>query len=366
MKPRWVCSKCGFREYLVKYYWRCPRCGSSLDIDYPRLVWAPHGEGMARYSRMLPIEIHESLGEGGTPLVYREYCGLKIGFKLEYLNPSGSFKDRGTVLALSLAKKLGYKRVVEDTSGNTGISIALYSRAYGLSSTIVVPKTSHSGKLSLLEMLGANIVYTRDRGEAARLVLEIVGREEDYYYVAHTWSPLYPIAYKTIAYELYEQGFREGVVVAPIGSGGLYLGLYRGFRDLYELGFIEDIPLLVGVQGASIQHIYRLVYGRVVEGDSSLADGLMVENPPRLEEIVGVVRKYGDVVVVSNEEIVDALKWLLSKGFIVEPTSATALAGLWKLLEEKKDLVRGTVYIPLTGSGLKVVKENTALMRVRH
>ncbi len=347
------------------YYWKCPVCSSPIDLEYP-VNWLPRGYGVARYNSLLPVYVEPVYGEGETPLVSREYNGLKVFFKLEYLNPSGSFKDRGTVVALTYAKRLGYTCVVEDTSGNTGISIALYAKALGLHPIIVVPEYIPVGKKKLLELYGAEIVYASDRSKAALKALEVLSQNPKRFYAAHTWSPFYIEGYKTIAYELYEQGFRRGMVVAPIGSGGLYLGLYRGFRDLYNLGLIEEIPFLLGVQGASVQPVYKMIYNRVVKGESYLADGLMVENPPRLEEIASIVKEYGDVVVVDNDEIVDSLKWLVRNGFIVEPTSAAILAGLKKYVSMKKIRISGEVCVLLTGSGLKMLEDIYVLVKTRH
>ncbi len=369
-RAEWFCPRCGWRAPLGSgYYWRCPRCGAPLSLSYPRR-WEPRRGvwGLARYQSMLPLEPSVSLGEGWTPLVARRVNSVVVGFKLEYLNPTGSFKDRGTSLAVSYAARMGYRVVVEDTSGNTGVSVAAYSTAAGLRSRIYMPSYAPSGKKHLVRLYGGEIVETPTRGDAARAVLREAGGE-GVFYVAHTWSPFYIEGAKTIAFEAYEQhGGGFDAVVAPVGSGGLLLGLYRGFRELVGQGLLERVPRIVAVQGYSNPPIYRAFYGREPDraGDSRLADGILVPNPPRLAEIVEALRATGGcVVLVDNSDILSALRRLTGMGFLVEPTSAAGFAGLLKAVEQGC-IERGeTVLLPLTGSGLKMAGELYSLLTRR-
>ena len=352
---KYRCPKCAFMDIVSRYYWRCPRRGSPLEINY-KAVWNPSGNGLVRYSTSLPFTPPKSLGEGGTPLIEIKYRGVRVKFKLEYLNPTGSFKDRGTSLAISLAFLLGYRRVVEDTSGNTGISVAAYSRLYDLKTTIVMPAYAPKGKKILIKALGADIIETPTRDDAARKVLELIDSRT--YYVAHTYNPLYIEGAKTIIYEAWEQGFNGNIVIVPVGSGGLFLGIYKGLRDLIEWGLIRKMPRIIAVEGAStVRLCTRInVSHDLVEGESKLANGIMVSNPPRLTEILDALKNTrGDVIVVNDADIVQALKELLDYGLIVEPTSATAFAALKKLIKQKKIQKDDEVLIPLTGSGLKMI-----------
>ena len=352
---RFYCPKCAFMDTTGKYYWRCPRCGSPLEINY-KAIWGPRGIGLVRYSTSLPLTPPKSLGEGSTPLIEIKYCGVRVKFKLEYLNPTGSFKDRGTSLAISLAFLLGYRRVVEDTSGNTGISVAAYSRLYDLKTTIVMPAYAPKGKKILIKALGANIIETPTRDDAARKVLELI--DDITYYVAHTYNPLYIEGAKTVIYEAWEQGFNGNTIIVPVGSGGLLLGIYKGLRDLMEWGLIRKIPRIIAVEGASTVRLYTRINAPhdLIKGESKLADGIMVSNPPRLTEILDALKDTkGDVIVVNDADIVQALKELLDYGLIVEPTSATAFAALKKLIKQEKVQEGDEVLIPLTGSGLKMI-----------
>ncbi len=310
---------------------------------------------------MLPYTPLTSLGEGLTPLVVRELRGVKVWFKLEYLNPSGSFKDRGSVMALSLARSLNYGSVIEDSSGNTGISVALYAQAFGLKAEIIVPAAAPLGKKNLIKLFKAAIVEVEDRGRACEEALKR-SKASNAFYVAHAWSPTYIEANKTIAYEAFEQGFRGDAIVVPIGSGGLLLGLYKGFSELVELNLIKDLPTIIGVQGVSARPVYEAIHGAVdIKGYSSIADGIMVPNPPRLSEIVNAITKAGgEVVLVDNNEIAQALRELINLGFIVEPTSAAALAALNKVINEGAGIREAL--IPLTGSGLKMIDDIVKLL----
>ncbi len=354
LEPRWACRRCGFRSPLAaSYHWRCPRCGSPLDVEYEP-AWGPRGRGVARYASMLPLRPSVSLGEGSTPHLRLRHRGLALHVKMEHLNPTGSFKDRGTCLAVSHAARLGARLVVEDTSGNTGISVAAYASAAGLRARIYVPRDAPPGKRVLMELLGAEVVEARDRAEAAEMAVREAGRA---YYVAHTWNPLYVEGAKTIALEAYEEGFRGRVAVAPVGSGGLALGLARGFEQLSSLGLADPVSL-VAVQGSSVQPVCERVRGSRVEtgAPSALADGIRVPNPPRLAEVVEAVRRSGGCcVVVDDRDIAAALRELYRMGLTVEPTSAAALAGLWRALEEGCVDRGDEVLLPLTGSGLKTL-----------
>jgi len=140
--------------------------------------------------------------------------------------------------------------------------------------------------------------------------------------------------------------------IVPAGSGGLLLGIIRGFEILKKLGLLQKIPTPIAVQGYSNQPIFRSVKGFEIQGRSSLlAEGIMVPQPPRLDEVSNAIKTYrGDVVLVSDEDIVAALEDLISMGFIVEPTSAVAYAAFKKIAHNLKG---GRVLIVLTGSGLK-------------
>lgn len=351
----WKCPVCGFTFPLFeRYFWKCPVCGNPLHIEYNATLEREESRNVwQRFRGMLPFVPEKYRGEGLTPLVNEKFGAHTLMFKLEYLNPSGSFKDRGTALAIAYASKLGYKRVADDTSGNTGLSISLYSRLYDLKADIVMPRTAPEGKKKLVRRFGSTIIETPSRGEAGEKVLELAGRG-DVFYVAHTWNYFYIIGASTIPMEIAEEDSIPDIVIAPIGSGGLFLGLVKGFEVLLKMGITTKMPVFFAVQGYSAQPVFKEFKGYEQPGEeSNLADGIMVPKVPRLKEIVDALKKYGgDVILVGNSEINRAYELLWQWGFAVEPTSAASFAAFEKI----KGLLNGSrVLLVLTGSGLKFI-----------
>lgn len=352
---KWKCPYCGFEKPLFEgYYWKCPACGKPLVVDYSLTAERVSSRNpWYRFKGYIPFVPEKYRGEGDTPLVSESSGEHELLFKLEYLNPGGSFKDRGSALAIYYAYKMGFRKVVNDTSGNTGISITLYSRLYGISPTIVMPSTAPEGKKKLVRRLGGEVVEVENRDLGGKKALEIA-ESSGAMYVAHVWNYLYVIGASTIVFEVVEEAGVPDYVIAPVGSGGLLLGLVRGFEILRGIGLISKMPRFYAVQGYSVQPVHEAFKGFTQPGEpSTLADGIMVGNPPRLAEIVNALKKYnGDVVLVGDSEIKRALAALWEWGFIVEPTSAAAFAAYEKV---RSSLPRGKVLIVLTGSGLKMV-----------
>lgn len=353
---KWKCNFCGFEEGLLEnYYWKCPRCGRPLSVEYTVRGGFHSSRNMwQRYSGLIPFTPEKTRGEGLTPLVVEKSSQHVLLFKLEYLNPGGSFKDRGSALAVYYGYKMGFKKAVVDTSGNTGISVTLYSKLYGLESVVIMPKTAPAGKKRAVLKIGGKLIESEDRLAAYRAVDEYV-KKGDVYYVAHLWNPLYIIGHATIAYEVFEEYGVPDYVIVPVGSGGLFLALEYGFEKLIEQGLTTKKPRLIAVQGYSCQPLHEVLHGERVSGeDSSLADGIIVPNPPRLNEVAEKIKSnHGEVVLVGNSEIQAAVEELWQTGFLVEPTSATVYAAYKKTKEKIPS--SATILLVLTGSGLKTL-----------
>lgn len=353
---KWKCLNCGFEvDASVEYYWKCPRCSSPLILDYESTCEIVESKNVwERYRGFIPFKPGKYRGEGLTPLVEERVGEHRVLFKLDYLNPGGSFKDRGTALAIAYGYKLGFKKTLVDTSGNTGISVTLFSKLYGLEPIIVMPTTAPQGKKKAVLKLGGRLVEAESRAAATQLVTQFMS-EPGVYYVGHIWNHLYPIGHATIAYEVFEEQGVPDVVIVPVGSGGLLLGVHYGFKKLKECGLIDRMPRIIGVQGYSCQPVYRELYGTEEKGEeSNLADGILVPNPPRTREIVEAVKSTsGEVVLVGNIEIARAHSELWEQGFLVEPTSAATYAGYKKIMNK---IPSGSkILIVLTGSGLKTL-----------
>lgn len=358
------CQSCGSEYKLQERSWRCG-CGGVFDVVCKHIVFAPDSarRGVWRYFRSLPVAVGTviSLGEGGTPAIEREFLGLRIVLKLEFLNPTGSFKDRGNAVVVTHLKNLGVKKVVSDSSGNAGVSLAAYASAASISCKVYVPSSAPQGKKLLIRAYGANLVEVENREAAARAAQ----RDPDGYYAGHLWNPFFLEGCKTLAFEVFEESGEIDAVVLPVGSGTLLLGVWKGFQQLAKINAVSTIPRLYAVQAESNAPLFKELHGSewVPESVEVVADGIAVPNPPRLRQIATAVRESGgDVVVVRNSSIPGALREFAKMGFLVEPTSAVVLPALVELSRQGLVEKGERVLVPLTGSGLKTIEKISRLL----
>jgi threonine synthase len=328
------------------------------DIDTARRsVW--------RYARALLVgaEHAVSLGEGWTPLIDGLWHGAPIHYKLEFLMPTGSFKDRGTTVMVSYLKSRGVSSVLEDSSGNAGASLSAYAAAAGLTCRILVPETASYPKIVQIAACGAEVVTIKgSRQDVADAALaQTRDPSSAMFYASHNWQPFFVEGTKTLAYELWEQsGFRTpDNLVVPLGYGSNVLGAERGFNELLRAGEIARRPRLFGVQAAHCAP-YAAAFREGVEHlvpipvRPTVAEGIATPRPTRVAEVLRAVRETGGAVVAVEEgEIVQALRELARRGLYVEPTAAAAAAGLTRLLASGVIRPQEYTVLVLTGSGLK-------------
>jgi len=334
-------------------------------VDFQKILKREHRD-MRRYEALLPVSstCFPEITVGGTSLVKR-FLGAKVYMKMDYLNPSGSFKDRGAYVTVAKIKEMGIKEIVEDSSGNAGISFSLMCKVSGVKANIYVPKKAPAGKKSFLRLLGANVVEVDGPREKVNREALKATEQGKGVYVGHWWNPFFIEGLKTIAYELWEQiGGNINYVFMPVGSGGLFLGVFKGFLELKEMNMLTNIPKLVAVQAEGYCSLCgKLGLKTESEKPSKIADGIMIKKPPRLNEILNALRvSKGLCIVVSDNEIISALKELINMGFIVEPTSATVYAAFKKALHGKIVDRDHNVVLILTGSGLKVLNVLNSLI----
>lgn len=361
-----ICSSCSTRYPLDTRDWVCQKCGGLFEIaDAPPFDPAridTSNTTLWRYRAMLPLLGNAapiSMGEGLTPLVETRLDHLTFFSKLDFLMPTGSFKDRGTTVLISALKTFGVSRVVEDSSGNAAASLSAYSARAGIDAEIFVPAHASPTKLAQIEIYGARLEKIEGpRENAARAVQEAV-RRGDAYYASHYYNPFVLAGMKTTAWELWEQLGRRAptVVIAPVGHGSNLLGIARGFRDLCDAGLIEKLPRFFAAQSTNVAPIARafergLDDAPAVDPARTVAEGIAINRPVRGKEILRALRETdGGAIAVSEEEILQARNDLARTGLYVEPTSATAVAALRNLREQfgSKDVN----VVTLTGSGLK-------------
>jgi threonine synthase len=346
---------------------KCPFCGGIFLIKVKELqgkgfdsLVDRKSRGVWRYSKMLPFsEEPVSLGEGGTPIVGKQEDGAELLFKLEYCSPTGSFKDRGASVSLTRVKAIGARGIVEDSSGNAGIAASAYSAKAGLKARVYVPSDAPADKKTLIKACGAEVVETSSRSEASSRAAGELRDEE--VYIGHTQDPFYIEGMKTIAFETYEGGYKPETVVVPVASGTILIGIHKGFLELQEMGLVDKIPAIFGVQGVGCAPIYEAIHGKLQSrGTSYLADGLRIEDPPRRREIVNaILASGGDIFTVTDEEIASAVMELYGMGIIAEPTSATVLAAYRK----HENVLKGRILMPLTGSGMKTAENLARILR---
>jgi len=357
-----ACTNCHapYPELGVPY--RCPACTGIFDYTQIWLYRPPENRrdlpGIWRFHESMGLTSHTpivSLSEGNTALVWSEAFGHQVAFKCEYLNPSGSFKDRGSALLVSFLQARGVSDAMEDSSGNAGASFAAYAARGGLTAHVLMPEKVSGSKRRQIELYGAEVVaIPGPRSNAAKVAQEEA--ERGAVYASHAYLPFNLPGYATIAYELVEQMERSpGTVIMPVGQGGLLLGIGRGFEALYNAGIIERIPTLVGVQARACAPFWALTthgpagLAWVAEGDT-LAEGIRIHHPVRGDVILRWMESHqGSFVAVDEEEILPGRDQLAQRGLYVEPTSAVT----WAALAQVVDRIPEPIAVVLTGSGLK-------------
>ncbi|MCY3833781.1 MAG: pyridoxal-phosphate dependent enzyme [Chloroflexi bacterium] len=353
-----LCNGCGAAAEALD--WRCRACGGSLDlVNLPAFDPAridARDFSLWRYQAMLPLERRFSLGEGMTPLVPLELDGLRCYAKLEHLNPTGSFKDRGVATLINHLAAYGAKAVIDNSSGNAGASLAAYAGLAGMAATVYVPAaTAVESKKRLIRSFGGHIVESRD------YLADIYAAAETTTYASHAWSPYFALGQQTAAWETWEQLGRRApdAVAAPVGHGGLFLGFYRGFQALHDAGLIERVPRMIAVQSAGVDPIVRGWEARseippAIEPAHSVADGILVDKPVRGKQILAALYDTdGFALRVSNEAILAAQKRLHKRGLMIESTSAAPAAALTQI----RSLIGkdASLAVAFTGSGLKSI-----------
>jgi threonine synthase len=358
-----VCRRC---ETTYDDRWRCA-CGGPLGFADPPRPDAPAPDpaafdardGLWSFVDLLPVgddpADRVTLGEGPTPLV--DAARWDAAFKLEYVFPTGSFKDRGATTTLTRARELGVDRVVEDSSGNAGAAVATYAARAGLDAEIYVPADAKSSKLRAIERAGATPVRVEgSREDVTAACVESV-REGDAWYASHAWNPAFFAGTATVAHEiaLQRDWTAPDAVVTPLGHGTLFLGAYRGFRTLYEAGWIDSMPRLLGAQAAGYAPIVAELHGEgAAAGDNDAADGIRIRTPVQRAAILDAVRETdGDAIALGADAVERELEALHGAGFYTEPTCAVAPAALREYRERGVLDADADVVVPLTGSGLK-------------
>ncbi|EWT06884.1 pyridoxal-5'-phosphate-dependent protein subunit beta [Intrasporangium chromatireducens Q5-1] len=313
-----------------------------------------------RYAGALPVAgAHRvSLGEGWTPMVPLDWSGRRVHFKLEWFNPTSSFKDRGVSVMVSYLRSQGARRVLEDSSGNGGSAVAAYAAAAGIAAKIIAPEATSAAKILQIEAFGAEVELVG--GTRDEVAAEAVRQSARIPYASHNWHPMFLQGAKTIAYEMWEMldFTAPDNVVLVAGAGSNILACDIAFTELMSAGLIARRPRLLVGQPEHWATIVDTVNG--VDPASrgprvaTIAEGASIASPVRLPEAVAAVpRSGGAAVAVSDDEIRSAVRRLTRRGLFAEPTSAVAAAALDRFITDGTVAADQTTVVVLTGSGLK-------------
>lgn len=326
-----------------------------------RTLSQPHPGVLGRYRRLLPIGDNTpmlSLGEGDTPLVESVAIGRELGctlyFKLEGCNPTGSFKDRGMVMAVAKALESGSRAVVCASTGNTAASAAAYAARAGVQSLVLLPEAGiAAGKLAQAFSYGATVVSVRDTFDACLRLVREIGQHHPVA-VVNSINPFRLEGQKTAAFEICDVlGNAPDFLALPVGNAGNITAYWRGFRQYRDEGAATHTPRLLGFQAEGAA---PLVYGGVIAAPRTIASAIRIGDPASRD---GALRardeSEGFIEAVSDEEILAAYRDLARlEGIFVEPASAAGVAGIRRMAREGRlDFAGKTIACVLTGNGLK-------------
>lgn len=364
------CTRCNdtFKEKEIKY--RCPSCNSVLRIK--REVEEPSfsGKGINKFKEVLPLDSDPvTLQEGDTPLytadrLSHEYEIDEIQLKYEGTNPTGSFKDRGSSVAITKALEYGYDETTLASTGNMAASVSAYSAKARLKTNVFVPRETPVGKLSQVIAYGGELM--RINGNFQDAMDRAWEEAKAGSYLAETGlNPYYLEGEKTLSYELtHETEELPDTIIIPMGTGGLLTSTYWGFKEQKELGMIDEIPRLIGTQSKAcspIVNAYKQDHRRPKPprgGTETVANSIHVKTPFNGHTAIQAMNDTdGQAIEVEDNRIIEAVLEMGKEGVFGEPASALPLAALKKVLDpEEEDLSIDkdqSILLLVTGNGLK-------------
>jgi threonine synthase len=324
---------------------------------------------LQRYRDLLPVTPATpmvTLGEGGTPLVRSRRLVDRLGcaelyFKLESCNPTGSFKDRGMVVAIARAVERGSRAVLCASTGNTSASAAAYAAYLGLRCHVVVPAGNiAAGKLAQAVAFGAEIISINGSFDDA-LALARAACERHEIALVNSVNPDRIAGQKTAAFEIVDDlGDAPDCLAIPVGNAGNITAYWSGFSEYWRLERATRRPVLRGFQAEGAAPI---VLGHPVAEPVTVASAIRIGNPASWQSAIAARDESGGTIeAVSDDEILDAYHLLAAEeGIFAEPASATPIAGLLKRVREGENLAGQTIVTVVTGNGLK--DPDTAMLR---
>lgn len=347
--------------------------GESLEVYIPAIESAKIKKGKfigERFIDFLPFKFVDpelSLGEGGTPLVkadkrLQEFTGLNnLWIKNEAQNPTGSFKDRGSLTNIFMAKEMDEKFTATISTGNMGHSISAYGARAGIKVIVFIPEFVPEEKLLSMAIHGATIVKVRadDYSSMKKRVLQL--SESHSLRIVSGNNPIRVEGYKLESFEMFEQmeGEVPDYIAVPTSACGHIRGIFKGYRELLRAGLTKKLPNMIVVQAKNNSPIVKAIkmgseHVIPFKNFHTIAEAITSGDPPGGDEIIHKAKEYGWLVEdVEEKEILEAQKILARSGFFVEPSSATVLYAVKKLRDSGRIKDEEMVVLVLTGSGLK-------------
>jgi threonine synthase len=391
------CSLCGEQYSPADITYTCPKDGGNLDVllDYeaiknkykPEDILSRSDPSLWRFLPLLPVQeppgamtpLHIA---GGTPVYGLARLAGKLGLKSLWLkdesrNPTASFKDRASAIVVARAREIEAEIVVTASTGNAGAALAGMSAAVGQRAIIFAPKSAPQAKVAQLLVFGAKVILVDGTYDDA-FDLTVKAANEFGWYCRNTgYNPFTAEGKKTAALEIWEwwedmhekwheqTGANEDhaplTVFVSVGDGNIISGIHKGFKDLYQLGWLPDMPRIIGVQAegsAAISNAFHAGTETIVPVSAkTIADSISVDLPRDGVRAVRATKETGGTYVnVSDEEILQAIAELGTLGIFVEPAGATAYAGLVKAAGSGVVGSEDPILVLNTGSGLKDVR----------
>ncbi len=374
------CFDCARETPLAEVENVCPGCGGNLDVlyDYDRVkaqltratLSADRDLTMWRYRALLPI--HESsavppLTVGWTPIydctrLANEFGVGNLLIKDDGRNPTASFKDRPSAVAVVKAQEAGAEVITTASSGNAGSALAGICASVGMKSVIFVPDTAPPAKIAQLQIYGASVVLVEGTYDEAFDLCLAAARKYGWYQRSTGVNPFTREGKKTAALEIAEQLNWQAPdkVIVSVGDGNIISGLWKGFRDLKALGFVDRVPQLIGVQSETASAIVDAANGDGMVRERpayTIADSINVGRPRDATAAIQAIKDSGGRgVKVSDEEIVAAISELArATGVFAEPAAAAAFAGFKRMCASRLLRSEERILLMLTGNGLKDV-----------
>jgi len=375
------CVDCGREHHVDEVEYVCVSCGGNLDVvyDYDLICSRLTKSSLAadptltmwRYRALLPINSSSEtppLTVGWTPIYDCPAVARRLGLKQLWIkddgrNPTGSFKDRPSALAVVKAREAGARIVTTASSGNAGSALAGICASIGMESIIFVPALAPPAKIAQLLIYGSTVVLVEGSYDQAYDLCLDASKKFGWYQRSTGYNPFTREGKKTAALEIAEQLNWDvpDKVIVPVGDGNIISGLWKGFNDLYRIGFIEKLPKMIGAQS---QNASAIVDASATDGilqdqpAHTVADSINVGKPRDATMAVRAIRESGGCgVKVTDEEIIQSIPRLAREtGVFVEPGAAASYAALVKGVESGTIASEDRVLLMLTGNGLKDVE----------